>query len=155
MVSEFSKLPLSDLQCDWSSTIPIFKISMFCRILVSCPWMLVGWNDVHSLINTDSSIPALTTFPGKVFPQTFLRGLGLGSRLKSGCDQGAAAEGCDWGASSKQAKWASYFVIVNDPVFASINFDKFWKPLLPMGQSSLIPRLSPSFLYGKSREGLV
>jgi len=42
---------------------------------------LVGWSDVRSLINTDGGIPALKTLPGKVFPQTLPRGLGLGSRL--------------------------------------------------------------------------
>jgi len=35
-VSEFSKLPLSDFQRDWSGTTPIFKISMFYRIFTSC-----------------------------------------------------------------------------------------------------------------------
>ena len=57
-----------------------------CSTVYSLPvinWtrMLVGWSDVHSLINTDSSIPALKTLPGKVFPQTLPCRLGLGSRL--------------------------------------------------------------------------
>ena len=43
--------------------------------------LLVGWSDVRSLINTDGSIPALKTLPGKDFPQTLPCGLGLGSRL--------------------------------------------------------------------------
>ena len=42
---------------------------------------LVGWSDVLSLVNTDSSIPALKTLPGKIFPQTLPRWLGLGPRL--------------------------------------------------------------------------
>jgi len=49
--------------------------------IINWTWMLVGWSDVRSLINTDSSIPALKTLPGEVFPQTLPRRLGLGSRL--------------------------------------------------------------------------
>ena len=41
MVSEFSKLPLSDLQRDWSGTTPIFKISTFYHIFASCS--NAGW----------------------------------------------------------------------------------------------------------------
>ena len=49
--------------------------------VISLTWTLAGWNDVCSLINTDGSIPALKTLPGKVFALTLPRGLGLGSRL--------------------------------------------------------------------------
>ena len=67
----------------------LLQFSKFlCSTVYSLPvinqtWMLVGWSDVHSLINTDGGIPALKTLPGKVFPQTLPRGLGLGSRLTS------------------------------------------------------------------------
>jgi len=65
----------------------LLQFSKFlCSTVYSLPvigvtWTLVGWSDVRSLISTDSSIPALKTLPGKVFPQTLPRGLGLGSRL--------------------------------------------------------------------------
>jgi len=49
--------------------------------VISLTWTLVCWSDVRSLINTDGSIPAPKTLPGKVFPQTLPHGLGLGSRL--------------------------------------------------------------------------
>ena len=49
--------------------------------VISLTRTLVGWSDVPSLINAHGSIPALKTLPGKVFPQTLPRGLGLGSRL--------------------------------------------------------------------------
>ena len=70
MVSEFSKLPLSDLQHDWSGTTPIFKISMFYRIFASRTRTLIGWTDVLSLINTSDSIPTVKTLPGIVICQT-------------------------------------------------------------------------------------
>jgi len=35
---------------------------------------LVGWSDILSLINTNSSIPALKTLLGKVFPRPFIAG---------------------------------------------------------------------------------
>ena len=80
-VSEFSKLPLSDLQRDWSGTTPILCSTLYLLPVIILTQTLVGWSDVGSLINTDSSIPALKTLPGKLFPQTLPHGLGLGSRL--------------------------------------------------------------------------
>jgi len=58
-----------------------FLCSTIYSLPVSLTQMLVGWSNFLSLINTDGSIPILLkTHPGKVFPQTFPRGLGLGSR---------------------------------------------------------------------------
>jgi len=79
-----ANFPLSDLQCDWSgTTISKFQCStIYLLPVVSLSQTLVGWSDVLSLINTDGSILSLKTLPGKVFPQTLPRGLGLGSRLR-------------------------------------------------------------------------
>jgi len=61
-----------------------FLCSTVCSLpVISLTRTLVGWSDVRSLINTDGSIPALKTLPGKVFSQTLPRGLGLGSRLST------------------------------------------------------------------------
>ena len=80
MVSEFSKLPLSDLQCDWSGTTPIFKISVlpYSRFLslLNASWL--KWCSFPHRHN--GSIPVLKTllhFWARFFP----RPLGLGSRL--------------------------------------------------------------------------
>ena len=47
-----------------------FYVLLYSLPAISLTQTLVGWSDVFSLINTDGSIPALKTLPGKVFPQT-------------------------------------------------------------------------------------
>ena len=84
-VSDFSKFLLSNLQCNWSGTTPIFKISMFyCSFpVISLTRTLVGWSDVLSLINTDS-----TAFqrPRQFRARFFLRpSLRVGSGVQTIC----------------------------------------------------------------------
>ena len=67
---------LSNLQCDWSGTTLIFKISIstiYSLPVISRTRMLVDACGILSLINTDGSIPALKTLQGKIFHQTLHR----------------------------------------------------------------------------------
>ena len=60
-ISEFIKLPLSDLQHDWSFTTPIFKISMFYRIYIC----------FLSLVKLERWLAGLTFFPSSTQPAAF------------------------------------------------------------------------------------
>ena len=66
--------------------------------------MLVGWSDVLSLINTDGSLPALRTLPGKIFspdPSSHSQ-KGLGSRLLEDVGTKLGLTVVQWGKKKRQ-----------------------------------------------------
>ena len=76
MVSEFSKLPFHNFNVIGQI---LLQFSQFLSVVEEPDRRLA---EVVSLINTDGSLPALKTLPGKAFPRPFLTWPeDLGSRL--------------------------------------------------------------------------